>query len=209
MYEVYSCIDSLRIFRYFDAEPVTFDEEFQADETTKRTYYIEDPQENGNKLIILTFTGEVVLINNGLLCVDEVRLIRKPIYFRFSEDEYSNDAINTRYVFSKGYYDIDTVPAEGIIKINSSNTLKLCARLNAKTIIIDSRKKMSVLRKIEFDKEIEEYKAFIEIEANKSYFAFQVSPDEAESFEATLLNIELGKYYRDGRYGYKKIIKSN
>ena len=29
----------------FDAEPLIFDEELQADGTTKRTCYIEDPQE--------------------------------------------------------------------------------------------------------------------------------------------------------------------
>lgn len=58
IYEVYKCVDSLRNLRYFDAEPLIFDEELQADGTTKRTYYIENPQEKGNQLIILTFTGE-------------------------------------------------------------------------------------------------------------------------------------------------------
>lgn len=204
IYEVYKCVDSLRNLRYFDAEPLIFDEELQADGTTKRTYYIENPQEKGNQLIILTFTGEAVLINNGLLCVDEVRLSRKPVYFKFTEDKYSNTEINTRYVFSKGYYDIDTIPDEGIIKINSSTTFKSSARLDAKTIIIDPRKKIPVLRKIEFDEEIGEYKAFVEIEANKSYFAFQVSSGENNSYESSLSNIELGRFYRNGIYGYKK-----
>ena len=158
----------------------------------------------GNQLIILTFIGEAVLINNGLLCVDEVRLSRKPAYFKFTEDDYSNTEINTRYVFSKGYYDIDTVPDEGIIKINSSTTCKSSARLDAKTIIIDPRKKIPVLRKIEFDEEIGEYKAFVEIEANKSYFAFQVSAGENNSYESALSNIELGRFYRNGICGYKK-----
>ena len=39
----------------------------------KKTFYVEDPQDDGNQLIILSFGEDKVIINNGILIGDEVK----------------------------------------------------------------------------------------------------------------------------------------
>ena len=52
-------------------------------EKTKKTFYIDDPNPDGNSLIILSFGKEKVVVNVGLLEGDKVSIIKKPLPISF------------------------------------------------------------------------------------------------------------------------------
>ncbi len=52
-------------------------------EKTKKTFYIDDPNPEGNSLIILSFGKEKVVVNVGLLEGDKVSIIKKPMPISF------------------------------------------------------------------------------------------------------------------------------
>lgn len=42
----------------------------------KKTFYVDEPQKDGNQLIILSFAKDKVVINNGILLGDEVKITK-------------------------------------------------------------------------------------------------------------------------------------
>ena len=50
----------------------------------KKTFYVDDPSQDGNQLIILSFASDKVVINNGLLLGNEVKITKKPTPFQFN-----------------------------------------------------------------------------------------------------------------------------
>ena len=57
----------------------------------KKTFYVEDPQEDGNQLVILSFAKDKVVVNTGLLLGDSVKITKTPMPLKFdtmySEEE--------------------------------------------------------------------------------------------------------------------------
>ena len=51
---------------------------------SRKTFYVDDPQDSGNQLIIFSFAKEKVVINNGMLINDEVRISKKPLPFKYN-----------------------------------------------------------------------------------------------------------------------------
>ena len=87
VYEVYICVDSSNDTGYYSIEQVKSEEEVLADGNVNRTFYIEDAQEDGNRLIFFTLSSDAVLINNGILLINEVRISKKPTYFAFNSKQ--------------------------------------------------------------------------------------------------------------------------
>ena len=54
-------------------------------EMSKKTFYVEDPQKEGNRLVIFSFAKEKVIINNGILMGDEVKITKKPMPFKYNK----------------------------------------------------------------------------------------------------------------------------
>ena len=61
----------------YTVERLDFTEEIVG-KYNKKTFYVEDPQKDGNQLIILSFGEDKVIINNGILLGDEVKITKKP-----------------------------------------------------------------------------------------------------------------------------------
>ena len=61
----------------------------------KKTFYVEEPLQNGNQLVIFSFAKEKVVINNGLLINNEVKISKKPVPFKF-DTLYSDEAVEYR-----------------------------------------------------------------------------------------------------------------
>ena len=50
----------------------------------KKTFYVDEPKKEGNKLVILSFAKDRVVINNGVLEDDKVKISKKPTPFKFT-----------------------------------------------------------------------------------------------------------------------------
>ena len=91
IYEVYKTKkEYLKKYPKYTVERLRSTEQLVGD-LKKKTFYVEDPQESGNQLVIFSFAKEKVVINNGLLIDDEVKISKKPVPFKFdtlySEEE--------------------------------------------------------------------------------------------------------------------------
>ena len=62
----------------FTIERLDYTEEFVGDKK-KKTFYVNEPDPDGNSLIILSFGKEKVVVNIGLLDGNVVKIIKKPI----------------------------------------------------------------------------------------------------------------------------------
>jgi len=73
----------LKEYPKYTVERLDFTEEIRG-ETKRKTFYVDEPQQNGNQLVILSFGSEKVIINSGILIDDEVRIAKKPTAFKFN-----------------------------------------------------------------------------------------------------------------------------
>ena len=118
----------------------------------KKTFFVEDPQENGNQLIIFSFAKEKVVINNGLLINDEVKISKKPVPFKF-DTLYSEEATEVR-------------------------DFKYTPNLKRAITIIDPETTEEVKPVLYYDEEADEVKGKCKLKPNKSYFAFEIRDDK-------------------------------
>ena len=63
----------LKEYPKYTVERLDFTEELRG-EAKRKTFYIDEPQPEGNQLVILSFGNENVVINTGILIGDEVRI---------------------------------------------------------------------------------------------------------------------------------------
>ena len=118
----------------------------------KKTFYVEEPQKEGNQLVILSFGNEKVVINSGILLGDEVRITKKPTLFKYntlySEKEFE-------------YKDFTYTP-----------------NLKRPISIIDPETTEEVKPVLYFDEKTNEVKGKCKLKPYKSYFAFEVREDD-------------------------------
>ncbi len=118
---------------------------------TRKTFFVDAPQTNGNQLIILSFGKDRVVVNSGLLSNDEVKISRKPMPAKF----------NTLYSDKETEYrDINYTP-----------------NLQRPITIIDPETGEEVKPVLYFDKSTNEIKGKCKLKPYKSYFAFEVRQD--------------------------------
>ena len=66
----------------YTVERLDHTEELRGD-LNKKTFYVDEPKKEGNQLVILSFADDKVVINNGLLEEDKVKISKKPMPFKF------------------------------------------------------------------------------------------------------------------------------
>lgn len=117
----------------------------------KRTFYVDDPQAKGNQLIIFSFAKDKVVINNGLLIKDEVRISKKPMPFKYNTlySEKETEFKNFRYT----------------------------PNLRRAITIIDPETTEEIKPVLYYDENTNEVKGKCKLKPYKSYFAFEVRDD--------------------------------
>ena len=74
----------------FTIERLEFAEELRQD-ASRKTFFVDNPKENGNHLVILSFANNKVVVNMGILQDDKLKISKKPMPVKFdtlySEDE--------------------------------------------------------------------------------------------------------------------------
>ena len=134
----------------FTVERLEYIEELRGDKT-KKTFFVDNPSEDGNQLVILSFGKDKVVVNMGLLEEDRVRISKKPVPLKF----------DTLYTEKEADY----------------KEFKYTPNLKRPISIIDPETAEEIKPVLYFDKETNEVKGKCMLKPYKSYFAFEVSED--------------------------------
>ena len=137
----------LKEYPKYTVERLDHTEEIRGD-FNKKTFYVENPSRDGNRLVILSFGEDKVVINTGILINDEVKITKKPTPFKFTT-LYSED--NTEYK-----------------EFNYTPNLK------RPISIIDPETTEEVKPILYFDEKTNEVKGKCKLKPYKSYFSFEI-----------------------------------
>lgn len=114
----------------------------------RKTFYVDNPGKDGNRLVIFSFGKDKVIINNGLLIGNEVKITKKPTPFEFNTI-YSEEPIE--------YKDFQYTP-----------------NLKRQISIIDPVTTEEVKPVLYYDEKTDRVKGKCKLKPNKSYFAFEI-----------------------------------
>lgn len=117
-------------------------------EKKKKTFYVNDPDPDGNSLIIMSFGKEKVVINVGLLEGNKVTIIKKPMPMKFKT---LYNEVETEYK------DVEYTP-----------------NLKRPISIIDPETAEEIKPVLYFDEETNEVKGKCKLKPFKNYFAFEI-----------------------------------
>ena len=117
-------------------------------EKRKKTFYVNEPDPEGNSLIIMSFGKEKVVINVGLLEGNKVTIIKKPMPMKFKT---LYNEVETEYK------DVEYTP-----------------NLKRPISIIDPETAEEIKPVLYFDEETNEVKGKCKLKPFKNYFAFEI-----------------------------------
>ena len=135
----------------YTVERLEFSEEIRGD-AKRKTFYIDEPQPEGNQLVILSFAKERIVINTGILIGDEVRISKKPTPFKFNT-LYSEE--------EQEFKDFNYTP-----------------NLKRDICVIDPETTEEIKPRLYFDEKENKVKGRCKLKPYKSYFAFEVRPGD-------------------------------
>ena len=142
----------LKEYPKYTVERLDHIEELRGD-LSKKTFYVENPVKEGNRLVILSFGADRVVINTGILLGDEVKITKKPTPFKFTTI-YSEDE-------AQQYREFRYTP-----------------NLKRPISIIDPETTEEVKPILYFDENTNEVKGKCKLKPYKSYFAFEIGDVE-------------------------------
>ena len=119
-------------------------------ENTRRTFFVDNPSDDGENLVILSFAKDRVVVNTGVLNEDKVKITKSPIPIKF--DTLYSDQIQ--------YKEFDYTP-----------------NLKRPISIIDPETTEEIKPVLFFDERTNEVKGKCKLKPYKSYFAFEVRED--------------------------------
>ena len=131
-------------------ERLNFIEELRG-ENKRKTFFIEKELKDDEILVILSFAKEKVIINNGILQDNQIKVLKKPTPFKF-KSIYSEKELE--------YANVDYTP-----------------NLKRPIAIIDPETTEEVKPVLYFDEKTNEVKGKCKLKPYKSYFAFEVRED--------------------------------
>ena len=148
IYQIYKTKkEFLKDYPKYTIERLECSEEIRGD-ARRKTFYVDDPQPQGNQLAILSFAGDKVIINSGVLIDDEVRIAKNPSAFKF-DTLYSED--------EQEFKEFNYTP-----------------NLKRDICVIDPETTEEIKPRLYFDENENKVKGKCKLKPNKSYFAFEV-----------------------------------
>lgn len=131
----------------YTVERLDSTEEFVG-ELTKKTFYVDDMVEKEKPIVILSFAKDKVVINNGIIDEDKIKISKKPMPYKF-DTIYSEE--------EKEYRDVIYTP-----------------NLKRPISIIDPETTEEIKPKLYFDENTNEVKGKCKLKPYKSYFSFEI-----------------------------------
>ena len=126
-------------------------------ENTKKTFYVNKFDPQGNKLAILSFGNDRVVVNNGILQEDKVIISKKPMPFKF------------KTIFSEEETELKDV--------------EYTPNLQRPIAIIDPETTEEIKPTLYFDENTNEVKGKCKLKPNKTYFAFEIRDITDDGFK--------------------------
>lgn len=120
-------------------------------EYKKKTFYVDDPSPYGDQLVILSFGKEKVVVNAGIMEEDRLRISKKPMPLKF-----------------------DTIYSE---KESVYKEFNYTPNLKRPISIIDPETTEEVKPVVYLDEVTNEIKGKCKLKPYKSYFAFEIRPE--------------------------------
>ena len=134
----------------YTVERLDFMEELR-ENNKKKTFFIDEPSDNGDSLVILSFGKNKVVVNTGLLIDDKVKITKKPMPIKFNELYSEKEMVFKEFTYTP----------------NLKRTIS----------IIDPETTDEIKPVLYFDEETNEIKGKCKLKPYKSYFAFEVSEE--------------------------------
>lgn len=122
-------------------------------ENTKRTFFIDEPSPEGERLVILSFAKEKVVVNTGILSEDKVKITKSPVPIKF----------DTLYSEETKYKEFNYTP-----------------NLKRPISIIDPETTEEIKPVLFFDEKTNEVKGKCKLKPYKSYFVFELRDDDGK-----------------------------
>jgi hypothetical protein len=135
----------------FTIERLEFAEELRQD-ASRKTFFVDNPKEEGNHLVILSFANNKVVVNMGVLQDDKLKISKKPMPVKFDTLYSENEKVFKEF--------------------------KYTPNLQRPISIIDPVTAEEVKPTLFFDKDTNEVKGKIMLEPQKPYFAFEIREDK-------------------------------
>lgn len=117
----------------------------------KKTFYVENLDKGDNQIVILSFTKDKVVINNGKIEDTKIKISKKPMPFKF----------DTIYSDTTVYKEFNYTP-----------------NLKRPISIIDPETTEEVKPVLYFDEKTKEVKGKCKLKPNKPYFAFEIREED-------------------------------
>ena len=138
----------------YTVERLEFIEEIRG-ENRRKTFYVDEPHDEGDQLVILSFAKERVVVNTGLLVDYELRISKKPVPFKFntiySEEEHE-------------FKDFNYTP-----------------NMKRDICLIDPETTEEIRPRLYFDEVENKVKGKCKLKPYKSYFAFEIREDDGKN----------------------------
>jgi hypothetical protein len=135
----------------FTLERLDYAEELR-DNASRKTFFVDEPKDEGNQLVILSFADNKVVVNMGVLQDDKVKIYKKPMPVKFDTLYSENEKVFKEF--------------------------KYTPNLQRPISIIDPVTAEEIKPTLFFDKETNEVKGKIALEPQKPYFAFEIREDK-------------------------------
>ncbi|MBR1653743.1 MAG: hypothetical protein IJ690_02145 [Clostridia bacterium] len=139
----------------FTLERLEFAEELRED-ASRKTYFVDNPKDEGNQLVMLSFAPDKVVVNMGILQDDRVKISKKSVPVKFDTLYSENEPVYKEF--------------------------KYTPNLQRPISIIDPETTEEIKPILYFDKETNEVRGKIELQPKKPYFAFEVREDKKYKF---------------------------
>ena len=131
----------------FTIERLDYTQELRGD-MKRKTFYIDNPSEKEDQLVILSFGKDRVVVNMGILEDDKISISKKPMPLKF----------NSLYSEKEHEY----------------TDFKYTPNLRRPICIIDPETTEEIKPTLYFDEKTNEVKGKCKLKPNKSYFAFEI-----------------------------------
>ena len=135
----------------YTVERLDYTEELRGD-NKRKTFFVDNPSIDGEQIVILSFGKEKVVINNGIIEENQVKISKKPMPFKF----------NTLYAEEETEY----------------KNFTYTPNLKRPISIIDPDTAEEIKPTLYFDENTNEVKGKCKLKPGKSYFVFEIREDK-------------------------------
>ena len=202
LYEIYVSWSHSTKSKYYYVKKTESADTLLADGSKYVTYYIDNPEKEGNAIVLLHFNKAEnhVLINSGMLIDDEFIVGKKPDIFEFQP------------IGGAKPRDVETFDFESLTEKEKEDFLRGVSTIGDYSIDVDSTIvtiDTETFQPVPKEVYIEdgEYKARIKIKSGRSYFSFQIRADDDVALPLSDFEIAKCFYYGYGDFP-KDIVKA-